>query len=253
MLALLRPSLIVFGICGCQSQSAPTTTTTDAPPSQPAAEGKQTVAANPGKSPAKTLVTEDGDGHKSIDGIPYDVWFDDPLAIAANSATVPSPGGTEVAANTTTSPPPDTNPEPKTETPAPSAAAGNDWTAYIAPEELQEETKKIRNHLRGLLQTPANYTESFEEVKIDGTVMAALAGIVEQSKEEDVNWKPNAPYIRDYGWELVDSAKGPGKPNYDNTQAAYENMQSVFSGSIPPARPSRRPSVRFPKRRCAIM
>lgn len=62
--------------------------------------------------------------------------------------------------------------------------------------------------------------------------MAALAGIVSEGGD-GVNWKPNAGYIRDYGFEIFDSAKGPAKPNFDKTSAAYENLQSVFTGSIP--------------------
>jgi hypothetical protein len=100
--------------------------------------------------------------------------------------------------------------------------------------------------LKGLLQTPANFSEGFETVKMDGTVLAALAGIVGQSSE-DVNWKANAPYVRDYGWEICESAKGPGKPNYDKTQMAYENMESVFSGSIPPGAAEPAPERPFPE------
>ncbi len=176
------------------------------------------------KPPSK--VTEK-DGRKYLDDIPYDVWFDDPLGEVSNTAAVANTAAATPAPETTA----------KTETPPaktedkPAPPAGSDWATYIAADQLQEESKRIRNQLKTLLQTPATYTSDFEVVKMDGAVMAALGVIASQS--DGINWKPNAGYVRDYGFEIFDSAKGPGKPNYDKTNAAYENLQSVFSGSIP--------------------
>lgn len=181
---------------------------------------------------AETRVTQDAQGQKSLDGIPYDVWFDDPQAVAENSAVAiprtpaagssPTPATARPATNATV-------PEP---TPSTTSASTNDWSAFIATEQLQEETKKIRNQLKSLLQNQASYTSEFEQVKMHGAVLAALAGIVAEGGES-VSWKPNAPYIRDFGQALYEAAKGPGKPNYDKSRDAFENIESVLGGSIP--------------------
>jgi hypothetical protein len=213
---------------------------------QPA--GKETAESSGQKKPGggkksskkgDAQVTHE-DGKKFIDGIPYDVWFDDPLAVAANSAAVtPSDTGSpapETVAKTDT--------PAKTEEKPDAAAAGGDWSAYIATEQLQEEAKRVRNQLKGLLLTQKEYGENFEVIKMDGAVISALAGIVAESGD-GVNWKANAPLIRDYGFDIFESAKGLGKPNYDKTNAAYENLQSVFSGSIPAGAPESEPKRPF--------
>ncbi len=211
---------------GCQAQStAPGPSKT-----APTVTGKNSAAEKSTKKSGGPNVTQDASGKKFLDGIPYDVWLDDPLAVVANTAAVPTPADSGNSPAVTKTAPPSTTPETKPDSPV--AAGSGDWAEFIATEQLLEETKKIRNHLKGLLQTQAAYNENFEVVKMDGAVMAAFAGIVTEVSDS-VNWKANAPYIRDYGWDLVDSAKGLGKPNYDKTNAAYENLQSVFSGSIP--------------------
>lgn len=211
---------------GCEAEPASNSTSKETP----AAAGKKNSTAKTAKKSSIPKVTQDADGRKSLDGIPYDVWFDDPLSIVANTTVAPKPvdSGSSSPDTKSPAPAPGTSPEPTV-----AATSGDgDWANYIATEQLLEETKKLRNHLKGLLQTQVQYGENFEVIKMDGAVMAALAGIVTEVNDT-VNWKANAPYIRDYGWELVDSAKGLGKPNYDKTGAAYENMQAVFSGSIP--------------------
>lgn len=229
MLRFLRIeiALMMVFVIGCNQQ----------PPvanSQPAAKAsKATKNSAPANSIAKksaaSHVTEK-DGKKYLGDIPYDVWFDDPLAVVSNSASVASPDTVAKTDAGTAEPKPDT-PMPDTKTPA--AAGSDDWATYIALDQLQEETKRVRNALKPLLQTPVNYTKDFEQIKMHGTVLAALAVITAESGD-GVSWKPNAGYIRDYGFQICDSAKGPGKPNYDATNTAFQNLESVFSGSIPP-------------------
>lgn len=215
--------LALVGVLGCGGQPAGKET---------AESGTQKKAGTGKKSSKKgdAKVTEQ-DGKKFIDGIPYDVFLDDPLAVLSNTAAVtPSDSGT-----------PASEPVAKTDTPAkteekPAApAASGDWSTYIATDQLQEEAKRVRNHLKGLLLSQKEYNENFEVVKMNGAVISALAAIVPEL--DGVSWKANAPYIRDYGFEMFESAKGLGKPNYDKTNAAYENIQSVFSGSIPAGAP----------------
>lgn len=189
---------------------------------------KKSSAEKSAGARADSKVTEK-DGRKFLDGIPYDVWFDDPLAIVSNTTNV-APAGTP-AANPVPATTTDKPAERPAETPSPPAASA-DWSAYIAMEQVQDESKRVRNQLKSLLQTPAAYSADFEVVKMDGAVMAALAIIVSESGD-GVNWKPNAGYIRDYGFEIYDAAKGPAKPNFDKTLVAFENLQSVFDGSIP--------------------
>jgi len=229
-----RPAWALLGVlglvaligCGKPPAPAPKATASTSPAVKKSAPAK--VAANKSSAPK---VTEEG-GKKFLDGIPYDVWFDDPLAVVANTTNVAAPAN-PVATTTDSATPKPAAETPMTETKTPASSAGLDWASYIAMDQLQEESKRIRNQFKTLLQTPAAYTTDFEVVKMNGTVMSALAVIVAEAGE-GVSWKPNAGYVRDFGFAINEAAKGPGKPNYDATKAVYENMESVFSGSIPP-------------------
>lgn len=218
----------LFASLGCGAQPAAPKASVD----KPTSTAKKPAAEKSSGGHADSKVTEQ-DGRKFLDGIPYDVWFDDPLAIVSNTTNVAPVGSAPVS--TTPAPTADKPAHQPAEKPSVPAASA-DWSAYIAMDQLQDESKRVRNQLKAMLQTPAAFSADFEVVKMDGAVMAALAIIVSESGD-GVNWKPNAGYIRDYGFEIFDAAKGPAKPHYDKTAAAFENLQSVFDGSIPAGAP----------------
>ena len=217
----LFPGVMAVG-CTVKSGNPKTVATSGAGQQKSGSSGKSKKKHEP------KVTTENG--KKYLDGIPYDVWFDDPLTEVANTNTVAST--TPAPANGETTPRTTAPQETKPEVTKPAPAAGGDWATYIGSDQVLEESKRVRNKLKTLLQTQATYNSDFEVIKMEGAVISALAGITIQGGD-GINWKPNAPYIRDYGLEIVESAKGLGKPNYDKTNAAYENLQSVFSGSIP--------------------
>lgn len=229
---------LLSATCGCGVQPNATPAANN-----PAASVPQ--KSNPEKSSARraeSKVTEQ-DGRKFLDGIPYDVFFDDPLAVVADTQTVASVSTPKP--NSPLPPTAETNPTPPVVKPT-AAATSPDWSTYIAMDQLQDESKRIRNQLTALLQTPAAFSADFEVVKMHGAVMAALALIVSEAGD-GVNWKTNAAHIRDYGAEIFEAAKAPGKPNFDQTSRAFENLQSVFNGSIPADAPASAAARPYPE------
>jgi hypothetical protein len=205
---------------------------------KPTGKSKEGTAAKPA-SPAKTNapspnskaagskhVRTDEAGRKWIGDIPYDVFFDDPLAVVSNTVTVPTigPGG---------SPPGNTPMPPVTPPPAAtSAGSASDWKAMISMDQLVDETKRIRNHLTSSLQSQGTYNGNYKELQVDGAVMSAIAGIVAQHPD-DVSWKPNARFVKAYGHKLYDTAKALGREPYEQSQTAAEGMTAVLSGNLP--------------------
>jgi len=173
-------------------------------------------------------------------GIPMDAYFDNPLEVAANSATVAAPTnpGNE---------PPATPDKPKGDMPKPEATGGGGalvWSEYLPVENLQSEMKRVQNRLKGWLQGQGTYNGNYKDIAVDGAVIAALAGIaIEHSG--DVPWKANAPIIRDLGYELSQAATGLGKDNYEKSKAAFEKLEAVFSGTIPADAPKSAPKRPF--------
>jgi cytochrome c556 len=174
------------------------------------------------KNEAKVRVDEKG--RKFVNNIPFDVFFDNPLEIVnSNKGTVPAVENVKTADTPKQSPT-----TPKSTNQGTSAA----WNEIVPMEELQTELKAVRNRLKSGLTNPKSYSSNMELISIDGAEMAALAGIV-QLHPDNVTWKPNAKYVREFGTQINESAIGLGKENFEKTKSAFQKLNSVLDGSIP--------------------
>ncbi|MBI1346460.1 hypothetical protein GC163_09235 [bacterium] len=211
------------GCGGSAPPVAPAPTT-----ASPAATSPATPAATATTAPATNdHVRVDASGKKWIDDIPYDVFFDDPLAIASNNAAVAG----------TTGPATPTTPAMTTETPAaapPTASNGGgiDWKSLITMEQITDETKRIRNHLTASLQSQGTYNGNYKDLQVDGAMIAALAELV-ALHPDSVSWKQNSRFAREYGKKLHAAANALGRDSYDASQSAAEGIQAVLNGNVP--------------------
>lgn len=212
------PAIALASIVGCGGSAKPKVAIQEEAPAKPAPKVERVAEAAPVEKAAPKKKESD---------IPYDAFFDNPLEVAATQGVVAAPvaGGTakESAA--------------EMEKPAadvPKAAGGaTAWTEVLPADNLQTEVKKVQNRLKASLQSQGTYNGKYKEIAVDGAVIAGLAGIALEHSGE-FSWKKNAPLIRDFGFELSQAATGLGKDNYEKSKAAYEKLDSVFSGSIPP-------------------
>ncbi len=224
--------MLTASFSGCGKPAAPPAT----PPATPA------TAANPAPASSSTApetaaatpgtMRVDAQGRKWIGDIPYDVFFDEPLAVAADRTAVAATPGAMAAATpaaAATSP-----------TPAPAAGTGGanagsgagDWKSLITMEQINNEAKRVRNHLTASLQSQGTYNGNYLELQTDGSVVAALAMIAAEHAE-DVSWKQNARYLRDFGTQLREASKALGRESFTASQTAAENIQAVLNGNLP--------------------
>lgn len=225
--SILSASTLVW-VAGCGGAPAPKPVAQEDAPAKPAKSERVAAADHSEKaSPSK----------KKESDIPYDAFFDNPLEIANNNAVIAGPApvvGKE----------PSGDMEKPTPDVAKPAAGGESWTDVLPAENLQAEMKKVQNRLKASMQNPGTYNGNYKEIAVDGAVIAGLAGMaIEHSG--DFSWKKNAPLIRDFGYDLSQAATGLGKENYEKTKVAYEKLDSVFSGSIPPNSPTPAPKRPF--------
>lgn len=221
-------------MAGCGGGSEQVTETSNSEPStetvQPAAE----------KSGSK--VTSDSEGRKSIDGIPYDVFFDDPLAVAQQQGTVVPATPTDNPAVAVNETPPETpEPEPMPEEPK---VAEVPWEEIIPMEYLDNEIKSIRNFLTPTLQTVGTYNREYKKIPMQGNTMAALAQIA-LNHPGDALWKDQAAALRDISYNLGGSAEAPGRASYDATTIHFENLLQIFNGSEPDLTEEPDPNLAF--------
>jgi hypothetical protein len=199
-------------------------------------------------SERRVTVHTDARGQKWLGDVPYDVFFNDPLAVAAEGR----PASTS-ADNQSLSASPAKAPHPATsggsvpeKGPAAdgksNAPSKHDWNRFVEMDVLDAEVKRIRNDLAAQLQSVGKYNSHYQEIAVAGATLAAVAEIVAEHAGS-VSWKNNAPLVRDLGTKIHDAASAPGGQACQATKTPYEQMVDALDGNVPagvaPSQPER--------------
>jgi len=259
----LRWSLVAWlGLSGCGRQPATETVDREESPgadAETATEGHDTAVA-PSPSSGKKSTAKKGSGNKrkgpGIGEIPRDAWpeifFDNPSAVAAEAGSRstegagPTPpamaggggnaggaGTPNVAATGPTNPDKPAGADPTPESGGTEVAAGGVWTDLLPADAFADEAKSLRANLTSKLQSVGQYNGAFREVQVDAAVLAALAQMAEEYPEAP-SWKKHAPLVRDTAAELCREASSVGDKFFKPTKEAFDKLDSLMSGSVPP-------------------
>lgn len=215
------------------------------PPAAPAQQAAPSVAGEPAAPATPAPVDESKKETRWIGTIPYDVFYDDPLAIAADATKidVPTIAATPTTPGTTTPDP--AVPMPATTTPAPTeslapsepaapAASGElDWKVILPVSVLDEEVKSLRTRLTGNLQTVATFNKAVPVISNDGMLLAAMAAIA-TGHPEPLNWKEKAGFVRDLGGTIYSSAEGTGRTPFNACKEPFDKITTILDGGPPP-------------------
>ncbi len=195
-------------------------------------------------SEKRVAVRTDAHGRKWLGDVPYDVFFNDPLAVAAEGqpaggaagrvTVAAAPANSSVTAKTPNADAAPAGSPQKSQRPAekPAADSKHDWNRLVDIDVLDAEVKRIRNELAAQLQSVAKYNSHYQEIAVDGTTLAAVAEIVAEHSGS-VSWKENAPLVRDLGKKIHDAASSPGSAACQATKAPYEQLVDVLDGNTP--------------------
>ncbi|MEW4487960.1 hypothetical protein AB1L42_07735 [Thalassoglobus sp. JC818] len=211
---------------GCPQTSTPESASATAP-----APKTSTPATQPSES--NSNVSEVDPNRKEtqwIGTIPYDVFYDQPLTIAADSTSLASntPGNaTQQLPEMTPDQTPETPPTDSTSSAASSDSAN--WTEILPLPILIDETKSIRNRLSENLQTVGTYNKSINAIALDGAMMTALGAIATVHQEDD-DWKTRAKFVRDLGYEIYMAADGTGRTAFSATEEPYLKLITALDG-----------------------
>ncbi len=225
----------VFAMQGCGSGSEQ---------EQPSQSTNQQSSSDAGQSEKKTSDTSaqneqrgesstenassnsDKKKQKYVDGIPYDVFFDRPLEVAAD--------GTMLAGNESRSESPAENMN-KTTQKTPEKKESEtlaSWDKYISEEMLQGEIKRIRNKLNSKLNSVGNFNRELLSIQIDAATLAALAAIV-PGHTGKFTWKEKAKYVRDFAAEIAAAAENRGRPAFEKAEKPFLNIIEILDGGTP--------------------
>jgi hypothetical protein len=218
--------LAVFSGCGGGDKKKPET----------AGTSTKTKTSKPKSGSSKPSTPKaDTDRPRTVGGIPFDVYFDDPLAEADDQRVVGGPAVVAPAAGMTTPPPAKTEPEPAVA----ASSDGPNWSELITIEELLGEVKSIRNDLNSRLVNFGAYKRTTLEIPVFGSTLAFLADIVRRH-DGKVKWKEKAHFIRALAIEMVDVTSGPTsgvKKSYDAVNESYLKICDILDSNDPPDLP----------------
>lgn len=251
---LLATSLLSTCFSGCggsapapvqqSQQAAPPSSSTDV-----AADGASTA---PAASSGSTTTSDrphrqnerwkDANGVEYLGNVPLDVFFDQPYAVASNmtplagsnpaggSALPPAAGPSGMGAA------PAAAPATGTEDSPPAAASGggggDSWSDLIAMKEIDQEITDIRNFLTEALQNVGAYNRSMLMIPPKAAAVGVLAAIV-QEHPEDISWKEDAAYIRNFAKKMNEGTLQPGKKDQDRLRQLFDNMADTLNRSRP--------------------
>ncbi len=240
------PFMSIAGLClaviagaGCSGDDPAPAGAAATQPAAPAATGpaQPAVPQNSLAGQPQPAAPRSGDT-KYVGGIPYDVFFDRPLEVAADQTSLATNTAPVTAPPPTAAEMPSQPATPMTQTPAASSAStagAVDWTVVAPIDQISEEITSLRNVLSQELNTLATYNGSWESIGVDAIVMAALAGIVERHPGE-VSWKPNAHLARELATEIDSGATKTGRSAYTATKDPFDALVDLFNGNAPPGK-----------------
>lgn len=207
---------VAISIPGCSQEAPPAAATVETTPTSPATQNSATggEAESTPTAPVVSLVRPK---------LPEDVFFQDPLAIAANTTRAP---GTESLV------------EAKPEMPAP---AGSDaepaeatkeaiaWEEILSADQIHAEMVRIRDRFAPKLDSVANFNASLLELPPYFAEMSALA-IIASQHPEDVPWKKDAKFIRDLAAEAVANPLTRGQNSFAQVKGPFDKISLLLDG-----------------------
>lgn len=238
----------VAALCGClmwMSGCGGSGSTPAPSPGDGGTAASNSEAQQPATTPANnnTSVSTTADGQKMLGDIPYDVWFDDPVAISNSNAPVGTGAAppamannsqpTETSAQPVVGETPDTTTTPDTAANTVASGGGDDsWDSLISAEVLSAEVKSIRNFLNQKLQTVGQYNSSMFEIPAQTATLATLAAIA-KSHPGDISWKERADHIRTVAASMHEETLQTGPKFQRPMLAKFELVDEMLSGSLP--------------------
>ncbi|MCA8986486.1 MAG: hypothetical protein KDA78_02525 [Planctomycetaceae bacterium] len=245
---VLLGSAFLISLSGCNGGSK-----SDSPPAQ-ANSGKanpsETSSGDQSASPSESEGSPKKPGQKYVDGIPYDVFFDRPLSVAAENTSPPAMSVTENPTPGNTTPdnkmasnnPPATTPPSQTTPPA--ATGAQSWENIMKKDALLDQITQLRNTLTANVNSVGSFNRELLAIQIDAATLAALAGVAGQM-QDDFTWKPKAPAVRDAASEIAVAAETRGRPSFEIAEKNFLNIVEILNGGTPAELPESNPETVF--------
>ncbi len=164
--------------------------------------------------------------------LPDDVFFKDPLAIAANRSRVPGLDPPKEIVKDD----PGMNETPAAATETPSVDKTVDWAALLPADMLVAEANRIRERFTPKLASVATFNSSLLDVPPYAAELAALGGIATEHSG-NIPWKTNAKYVRDLSGAMNSDQLQRGQKSYEQVKVPFDKVATILGGKRPEGLP----------------
>ena len=209
---------IGFGLGGCESSS------NDKNDGDSTSERESNSTESSASQKDKTGSSNSNSDQKMIGNIPYDVFHDDPLAIAQiNDRVAEDPKVDAKKEN-------GGDPEPEVNTDV--AQSDVDWKKLMPKEVLESEIKQIRNRLTRYTQSVGQFKQNIFQIPTEAAALTLLAAIVIDHPDE-FGWKENAKHVRDLSAKMLSEKLMATNGSYKQVSEPFLNIIDILDGNLP--------------------
>lgn len=236
--------------CGSSGSTAPPDAAAPADPAPapadpPAVAATDTTPEQETPAPAARRpdeVWEDESGRRYLGQIPYDVFFDHPLAVAGEQQVVATTAETPAVSSDPDREMPTASNESAAPTADTSSSSGGDWESLLPVEVLESEVKSIRNFLNQKLQSVGTYNSAVTMIPPRAATLAALAAIAADHSGH-ISWQADAGYVRDLAASMNSDVLQRGPKDQRRLLAIFENLADTLNRSRPSDLPAPDPET----------
>lgn len=236
--AMFTVLALACGTVGCGNKNSDVAVAAgDDEPSDPAPKSKVSTVASkkPGSGGKSTGKGKEAPKGPTVDGIPLDVFFDRPLAVAADQTKVAAPSNNVASNDAKPTPKDDAGTKPMPDAPKPAAGGGGaqSWDKVVSTEVLLDSIKACRNQWEQRLGSVQTYNSAQLEMPVFATEMVLLAEIARMHPGE-IRWKDKAKFIRSLSMDVVkiaSGADGKGKKAFDSINGNFLKIKDILDGN----------------------
>lgn len=209
--------------------------------SQSSTTATDTSVSRPSTTRRQNERWTDENGVDYLGDVPLDVFFDEPLTVARNQTPLQGSTTAPMLAGDSASPPAMAagavgamEAMPAETGGGESAVAGSDdsWDSLLSIDDLQNEITNARNFLNRSIQSYGDYKKVTLMIPGKAASIAVLASVAMEHPQE-VNWKPDAIYIRDLARQMNEDPLQANKKDHEKVLGLFENIASTLDRSKP--------------------
>lgn len=109
--------------------------------------------------------------------------------------------------------------------------SGSGWQRLVSPVSLEDEVKRIKLHLDGVITSPGAFRSGgYADARLDLSILSMLFAVIADYQGE-VRWKNDAPAARDLLARTARNASSGATQVYNEAKLRQQDLQDLLRGA----------------------